>query len=334
MKNSNLPPKQLCIPFVIDKQEYAFWHSDMPELNLKFINQIDPEYFEYIAKLNLGIIKGEGNDKNTRQHAAINMRIAYSQGLEVLFSFIFATIQAYDCVIGWFLKYSNKQLFDVTRKFGNGEEIYNKLAIPMRGWKDFADMIFVGVEEEQKNEFLPEIEQFSYLWSHFAHDFLDDKLYDEYNSIKHGLRVYMGGIHVLMGLQDDYYTSAPSERMETVSYSEFGTTSYISEKIDNTPNYVVHRNSRNWHPENYFHGLMLISTSIKNILVFLNKVNGSERELNYYFPNDENFSEKPWELGNSLNYIRNSATDKKTIPLLTKEDILSVYETEDEDETK
>lgn len=329
MKNKQLPPKQFCIPFVVNEKTYSFWDSDMPELNLRFINQIDPEYFEYIAKLNLSIIQSEENDKKTRQHAAINIRIAYSQGLEVLFSFIFATIQAYDCVIGWFLKYTNKDLSDIAKKFRNGEKIFTKLAVPMRGWKDFANMIFVGVEEEQKGEFLPKIEQFNYLWSRFAQDFLDDKLNDEYNSIKHGLRAYMGGIHVLMGLQDDYNTPAPPERMETVSYSEFGTTFFISEKIDDTPNFVVHRHSRNWNPENYFHGLMLISTSIKNILVFLNKVNGSEKELNYYFPNDENFSEKPWELGGSFSVTHHSTINKKKIPLLTKEDILSFYNTDD-----
>src|SRR3712207_3526667 len=100
MNKRQLPPRNFCIPFVVNEKTYSFWDADIQALNLSFINQIDPEYFEYIAKLNLSILNGEGNDKKTRQHAAINMRIAYSQGLEVLFSFIFATIQAYDCVIG------------------------------------------------------------------------------------------------------------------------------------------------------------------------------------------------------------------------------------------
>ena len=334
MKNKNLPPKQFCIPFVIDEKEYAFWDADMPELNLRFINQIDSEYFEYIAKLNIGIIKGDGNDKKTRQYAAISIRLAYSQGLEVLFSLIFATIQAHDCVIGWFLKYSNRELIKIANKFKNGKEIYTKLAVPIRGWRDFADVVFVGIEEEQKAEFSPKVEQFVYLWSRFFQDFLDIKLNDEYNSIKHGLRVYMGGIHVLMGLQESYDKPAPPERMETVSYSEFGTTYYTSDKIEETPNFVVHRNSRNWNPEDYFHGLMLISTSIKNIIVLLNKVNGSEKEINYYFPIDENFAEKPWELGSSFSVTHISTINKKKIPLLTKEDISSVYMTDGESKSK
>lgn len=333
-EKQKLPPKQFCVPFAIKEKEYAFWDADMPKLNLRFINQIDPDYFEYIAELNFGILQGEGNDKRTRQHAAIAMRLAYSQGLEVLFSLIFATIQSPDCIVGWFLKYSNNNLEDVVKKFRNREKLHTKLAIQIREWKDFANIIFLGIGEEQKSEFSPKIEQFAYLWNRFADDFLSQKSKDEYNAIKHGLRVYMGGIHVLMGLQDDYNTPAPPERMETVSYSEFGTTFFTSEKIDDTLNFVIHRHSRNWNPENYFHGLMLISISIKNILVFLNKVNGSKKKLNYYFPNDENFSEKPWKLGGSFSLTHHSTINKTKIPLLTKEDILSVYEIEDENESK
>lgn len=333
MKNNNLPPRQFCIPFVINETEYAFWDTDIQELNLIFINQIDPEYFEYIAKLNLSILNEEGNDKRTRQHAAINMRTAYSQGLEVLFSFIFATIQAHDCVIGWLLKYSNRELIKIAKKFRDGKKIYTKLPLPIREWRDFANIVFVG-NEEQRNDYLPKTEQFAYLWGRFFKDFLDDKLDKEYNSLKHGLRVYMGGGQYLMGLPEFKEKPVENQQWRTISESEFGTAFFIPEKIEDTPNFVVHRHSRNWNPENYFHALMLISTSIKNILVLLNKVNGSEKDIKYYFPNDENFSEKPWEIGNSYSLTNNSAIDKKKISLLTKEDILSIYETEDENESE
>lgn len=328
MKNKNLTSKKFCIPFVVNEEEYAFWDTDIQKINLNFINQIDPEYFEYIAQLNLSILNGEGNDKKTRQHAAINMRMAYSQGLEVLFSFIFATIQAPDCVIGWFLKYSNRDLFNISRKFKDGEEIYTKLALPVRGWRDFANIVFVGIEEQKEN-YSAKIEQFVYLWSHFFEDFLDDKLDKEYNSIKHGLRVHMGGKHYLMGIPEVKGKPVENQQWRTISNSEFGTTFFVSEKIEKTPNFVIHEHSRNWYPENYFHGLMLISTSIKNILVLLNKVNGSAKDVKYYFPNDEFFSEKPWKIGNSSSVTHHSSINIKNIPLLNKENILSVYITDD-----
>jgi hypothetical protein len=329
MKNKQLPSKEICIRFVVDETEYAFWDANTRKVNLRFINQLDPDYFEYIAQLNLSLLNGEGNDKKTRQHAAINMRLAYSQGLEVLFSLIFATIQAHDCVIGWFLKYNNRELFSIAKKFRDGKEIYTKLALPIRGWRDFANIVFVGIEE-QKEKILSKIEQFAYLWSHFFEDFLDPNLDKEYNSIKHGLRVNMGGKHYLMGLPEFNGRPVENQQWRTISKSEFGTTFFISEKIKKTPNFVVHEHSRNWNPENYFHGLMLISTSIKNILVLLNKINGSEKDTNYYFPNDENFSEKPWEIGNSSSVTHYSSIDKRKIPSITKEDILSIYETHDE----
>ncbi len=332
MNNKQLPPKQFCIPFVVNEKEYAFWDVDIQGLNLRFINQIDPEYFEYIAQLNFSLLNGEGNDKKTRQHAAINMRLAYSQGLEVLFSFIFATIQAHDCVIGWFLQYKNWELQNVAKKFRDGKEIYTKLAFPIRGWRDFANIVFVGIEDQRDN-YLPKIEQFAYLWAGFFRDFLDDNLDEEYNNIKHGLRIDMGGRQYLMGLPEFKGKPVENQQWRTISESEFGTTFFISERIDDTPNFVVHRYSRNWNPENYFHGLMLISTSIKNILVLLNRVNGSEKDIKYYFPNDENFSEKPWKIGNPFSVTNYSAVDKKKVSLLSKEDISSIYKM-DENESE
>lgn len=329
-----LPPEEFCVPFVINEKEYAFWDADIPELNLRFINQLDPEYFEYVAKLNFDILQSNENDKKVRQHAAIALRLAYSQGLEVLFSLIFATIQAPDCVIGWFLKYSNTSLEDTAKRFRKGIKLPTKFMIQIRGWKDFANVVFLGIEETEKSKYLSKIEQFAHLWGHFAEDFLDEKFKNEYNSIKHGLRVYMGGIHVLMGLQDDYDTPPPPERMETVSYSEFGTTFFTAEKIGETPNFVVDRHSRNWNPENYFHGLMLISISIKNILVLLNTLNGGKEGLTYYFPDDENFSEKPWQFRGSFSITHYSTINKGEIPLLKKEDIASAYEINDKNKSE
>ena len=328
MKNKQLPPKQFCIPFVVNEKAYAFWDNDIQELNLRFINQIDSEYFEYIAQLNLSLLNGEGNEKKTRQHAAMNMRIAYSQGLEVLFSFIFAAIQAHDCIIGWFLKYRNQDLLDIAEKFRDGKEIYTKLALPVSNFRDFANIVFAGVERDRYSK---KIEQFGYLWNHFFKDFLDEKIDKEYNSLKHGLRVEMGGRQYLMGLPEFKGKPVENQQWRVVSQSEFGTAFFISEQIDKTPNHIVHRHSRNWHPENYFHGLMLISTSIKNILVLLNKINGSKKDVNYYFPNDEYFSELPWAVANTVCLTRHSTIDTNKIPLLTKEDILSIYQTEETD---
>jgi len=42
--------------------------------------------------------------------AAIALRMAYSQGLETLFAFLGAAVQAPDCVVGYLLRYENRDL--------------------------------------------------------------------------------------------------------------------------------------------------------------------------------------------------------------------------------
>jgi hypothetical protein len=48
-------------------------------------------------------------------------------------------------------------------------------------------------------EFKTKIEiSFSSLWKHFAEDFLRDGFSEEYNSIKHGFRLRIGGFSLAM----------------------------------------------------------------------------------------------------------------------------------------
>ncbi|HEX8249794.1 MAG TPA: hypothetical protein VF599_16600 [Pyrinomonadaceae bacterium] len=328
-----IPPEEIYAPFVINKKPYCFWDIDMPDANRRFINQIDPNYFEYVARVNFAILKNEDLeriDEKTRQYAAVTMRIAYSQALEVLFSFLFASIQAPHCVIGWLLKYTNEDLFDVVKRFRDYEEILHNFPKEIRGWDSLVDIIFQGLDKTQEESISLKLEGFARLWEQFAQDFLDKSFTDEYNSIKHGLRVHMGGFHLMMGPpQEKLGEITPIEKMETVAYSKFGTTFFVSEKIEKTPNYIIHTQSRNWNPENYYHALILISVSIKNILVFLKMINGNKEMLEFILPNDEDFHRKPWLVGSGMSMGQKSNINVSKIPLLSKEDVLATYNKSD-----
>src|SRR5688500_3154997 len=104
------------IRFAVNETPYCFWSLDPVTQDLEFLNNIDPLYFEHIANL-----LGEALEGDQKQYAAAAIRIAYSQGLETLFAFLCALVQAPDCVIGWVLKYQNRDLFAVVKKINNGE---------------------------------------------------------------------------------------------------------------------------------------------------------------------------------------------------------------------
>jgi hypothetical protein len=328
MEKNELPNDD-CAVIVIDNKSLIFWDIDIREKNLHFIEQLNSDYFNYIANVNFSILQNpneEQVDKATRQYAAIALRIAYSQALEVLFSLIFSAIQAPDCIFGWFLKYTNDDLDNVVNKIRRHERILSKFSTPIRGWKDVVNLIFIGLDENQKKNLAEALDKYESLLARFAQDFTDSNFKAEYNSLKHGLRVKMGGFHLAIGAEDTPGIPANPEKMRTVSYSEFGTTFYKSEKIENTPNLIINRNSRNWNPENFYHALHLISMSIKNVKVFLKKINGNLDELSYEIPNDPDFDHKPWRIGSRMNFGVNSRINTSAIPLLSKEEILDIYD--------
>jgi hypothetical protein len=253
------------------------------------------------------------------------MRLAYSQGLEVLFSLLFASIQAPNCVVGWLLNYKNVDLTNVMKKFRDYHEILHSFTVTIRGWDALVELLFSEFDKEQKESVMPRIKGFAQLWEQFAQDFLDSKFSDEYNSLKHGLRVHMGGFHLMEGIYPNNGVPSGIEEMETLAYSKFGSTFFVSERIERTPNFVIHTQSRNWDPENYYHALKLISLSLKNILAFLKKVNGNKEPQEYLIPNDEEFFRKPWLVGSKMSLGCKSRVPTQKIPLLSKEDILSIY---------
>jgi hypothetical protein len=105
--------------FAVHETPYCLWDWNIRKLNLDFLETINPGYFEHVAN-----IHGQALESDEKQYAATALRVAYSHGLESLFTLLCAMVQAPDCVAGWLLKYRNKELFDVVRKIDQGSPVY------------------------------------------------------------------------------------------------------------------------------------------------------------------------------------------------------------------
>src|SRR3954469_9395124 len=86
--------------FAAGRSPLCVWDFDPNTPNLDFINRIDPGYFAYTAKVHSALL--DGDDKH---YAATALSSAYHHGLETLFAFICAALQAPDCAVGWLLSY-------------------------------------------------------------------------------------------------------------------------------------------------------------------------------------------------------------------------------------
>lgn len=307
---------------------YCVWDPELRRTNLEFIKGIDPTYYEYIAATNKGALQSDG-----AQYAAMAIRIAYCHGLETLFSLLCACAQAPDCIIGWLQKYKLEQLRKLVEAIINFRApIFCKHNIQSLTLEELSKLINqFNLNDQNKVQQLQE--SFTTLWRGFAKDFLDDKLIAEYNNIKHGFRVRPGGFSASVGLEDVPGVPPPPEKMSYLRGSEFGSSFFKSEGIENEidkrnpTHFRLKRHSLNWDPKCLVHGLNLISLSLNNILAFLKLVNGADAEsVKLLYPQDESYFEAPWQLSQDiLSSEINPTIREEDIVRFSKDEILRVY---------
>ncbi len=286
--------------FLVDERAFCLWDKEITKTNLEFLHTIDPEYFEYLADVNYEKIR-DGNE-TTSQHAALAIRTAFSQGLETLFALIFASIQAPHCIPAWMGLYQSKELYSLVHKVDNHEKIASLLKVPAINWQTISEAIHVSLVLDDKDKEVAIKRSFGQLWSGFASTFLQVDFGNEYNSIKHGLRIKNGGFSFAMGIQDTPGIPAAKERMMLMGKSEFGTSYYDINRIEKVKEHIqIKRASRNWDPEDMVWGLKLISISISNIVTSLKIHNGiNPDKVQFHWPNNLEAFNEPWKRSKTL----------------------------------
>jgi hypothetical protein len=283
---------------------------------------------KHIADVHGPLLEGEN-----KQHAAMALRAAYTQGLETLFALIASAAQAPDCPVGWMLCYRNDELDEVVKKIHSNKPIMSKFNTDCFTWEILSDIVHPF--ELGDSEHTSRVKKlFAQTWRRFASDFLDEKSKLEYNSVKHGLRARMGGFKLSFGPQAAPEIPASPEAMIELGGSEFGSTFYHQEKLIDSRNFRVKSQSLNWNPNRFVFSLILISYSILNVVNYLKYVNSDkEGEFDFYFPKtveDEDVFEKPWEYRvSTTSFNFNTVIDPKWIKPLSKTDILETYKVDD-----
>jgi len=315
--------------FLVGERVFCLWDQDIKRLNSNFLDGIDPKYFEYLANTNFEKLGDERKD--VHQHAALAIRTAFSQGLETLFSLIFASVQAPHCIPAWMNLYQNRELYNLVGKVSNHESFLSLLkAQHSVDWEFLSNVVHGSLILEDKEKETSIKNGFGILWSQFATIYLQNGFSEEYNSIKHGLRVRSGGSSFAMGVEDKPGVHAPPERMVLIGKSKFGSSYYDVDQIDDFKRHIqVTRNSRNWDPEDMVWGLTLISTSISNIVSGLRIFNGAKTdEVQFYWPNDLDVFKEPSKRTQSLGVTSSgfkTIIPKEVVTDFSKEEIINKY---------
>jgi hypothetical protein len=282
------------VVFLVENEPYCLWsYKSIKERTLEFLYGIHPNYFAYQADTNLKRL----NTKKYREHAALAIRIAYSHGLETLFSLLCAAIQAPYCIPGWLLRCSNDQLYSIVKKINSHEYVPSWLKLGRLNWQKVSSVIYKPLYLEEKEEGKFVISQFAEVWSNWALEFSRETLRKEYNSIKHGFRVAPGGFSFLIGPGTTPGIENSGEDFKLLGGSEFGSNFFDYLPVGKLKGHIQLRgNSNNWDPEQMAWRLHLISISISNIVSYLKLVNGvSADKVVFILPKETQTFQDPFQ---------------------------------------
>jgi hypothetical protein len=256
--------------FLVNTRPYAVYGWDLAEENFRFLNGVDHDYFSYLAKVHRNHLEGDD-----RQRAAIALRIAFHHAVETQLTLLLAIAQAPNCLFAWIPKCNTgdlRALVELTTK-GPGT-IFNLLGVDELSWRALARFLFSKiecVEEEQRSL----IEAYGKLWSRLAHEYLSPKNQDEYNSLKHGFRNRAGGFTLAYGAEKKPGEAAAPEDMRVLGGSKFGSTFYVPEPLEGSPEGKKSRliymrpHSLNWNPKSMSEGLEVVAHSIEITIALL-----------------------------------------------------------------
>ncbi len=299
--------------FVVDESPYCVWHDHLEIYNKSVIRGINHEYFEYLLEIYTpGLEKDE-----TKQQAAIALRSAYYQGLEYFFALLFASLQAPKCVFAWLNQYQTKDVRNLVAKIDFGEDIKSRFQLVDPSWVSISTLIHSTLKTRiEESTAIAEI--FSKFWAHYAYEFLKEPNIAEYNSIKHGFRLNLGGFGSTFG-------------GKLLGESEFGSSSLKVMKIEDLKHHLTAEfRAINWEPEYIRAALHGIAFSINNIRTFLKQINGiATGEDKYRVYTDVTMFEamlKEYTRPTLSDISMDSGIGKENITLFSKKDILDSYD--------
>jgi len=207
-------------------------------------------------------------------------------------------LQAPKCSYAWISKCSTGELRKLVNRINSSDStIISTLHIGKISWKSISDIVFKYYLPDTARQTKTK-ELFANLWQGLANEYLDPTNINEYNSIKHGLRIKSGGFRLQVGVEHQPRVPCPANKMQTVGYCEYGSSFFSLEKIGNNlksnQSFCSRKISVNWKIEKVALLLQFIAMSINNIASILKIINGVEINTVKFnrLENDSDF-EKP-----------------------------------------
>lgn len=287
------------IPFMVHETPYYLIGDDIIKLNLRFLEDFQPEYFYETSKSLFSSIQNSDN-RTENNYLASQIKTLYSQAVETFFAYLFGSLQAPLCIVGWLQLYRIKSLRKFVETINTNTRFpYFKISLKKYSWLQLSKQFnFFKHEDNQIHNKI--INGYAEFWSKISEDITNEDKYIEYNQIKHGFRITPGGFSLF--IQKEGKNNNP---IIPLGSSKFGSTIYKPEYYmsnDKRTNIIsLATISNNWNIDLYIKSLELLNYSLKNIKSFLiGLISNTLNEQLFHFPDDINLFDEICALSNPI----------------------------------
>lgn len=287
--------------FLVNEDPYCLWEANIQEQNEFFLNSVNPEYYKFLYET--------FKDSPEKQLASVAIRTALFQATETFYALLGAFIQAPNCVYAWISKYRNEQLRDFVKKINKNEYIFTTWNVDSVTWEKISGIIFQHYSKDTEiNKNISKL--FGNFWERLSIEILlNDNFIDEYNSLKHGLRVRNGGFSFAVAKENEHGKIPHDSKFQSLGSSAYGSTfikvkdlKYITKQKGDKSIYSE-RVSLNWSHEQNTELLQLLHMSIFNIISVLKITNKIEENGHYLIPEDTNIFNTVFKPTNEINSL-------------------------------
>ncbi len=299
--------------FLIDERPIAVYGVDQQEASFHFMKSFDGGYW----KNQLALVSSVGIDQINHDHLTF-MRLTLSHAEEHFLALIFAYLQAPASPDLWLYHYRTDELDSLVKKVSNGLPILTRSNLQASSWEAVSKALWPGLEEKR-------YELTALVIKRLADHFLSGHGRGEYNSLKHGMRLSLGGHAISFAPSSSPDVKPPPEKYISFGDSKFGSRFYEFEKIERQ-HYFSQLVFSNWDREEI--GKLLTHTVllIVNMGAAFRSRNNLEGDLVFRFlSSEEAYMDNPRKLQGLISGVMRYKIDIPKSDLLDLTKVRELY---------
>lgn len=214
------------IGFLVNERPVAIYGILLRETSRQFIKLFDSAIWNHHLSLATSI----PIEEVTHEHVVF-VRLAVSHAEEHLFSLIFAFLQAPHCPDLWLYHYKPSDLPEMVAKVERGERILTQFKLAETSWTSITKALWGGLDEKRYS-------LTALVLSRLAQHFICGHGRDEYNGLKHGMRLSLGGTSISFSPGGSPDIMPPPDSYIGLGDSKFGSRFWSFEKMSGSKDHL------------------------------------------------------------------------------------------------